>query len=264
MIRGKQNIKEWFVMQGRPYFKIYRGATDKINGNPVFSNHDREGEDMESAKSYFEKCLSLISDGEFFMYSSDEEKKGSSRGRSETRFAISMNEVPSNLQQNVQQSINGIGGQYDYETMMQKASEMAEKKFEELQTKAKLKEVQEQLAVLAKENKELTNRINQPWNKVVETITPHIGSIMQSMGIVKPAAMPISGIPHDNHVDEHTEAVATPEMSQDEQQRMNAIVHSFCEALHAQYPDTWLTIIEKLTNTIKTQPSKIDMALTFL
>lgn len=262
MIYGKQNIKQWFEMQGKPYFSIFRkGATE--SGNFVFTNRDKENEDITSATVFLDRCLSLLGSGDFFIFC-NKDQSASSKGRSETFFSISLNEAgPVTLQQNTQPAINGFDAMANHERIAAEADKIATKKFEDLMTQYELKKAKEQIAELQRDNKELQQKVSEPWNKVIETVHPYIGSIVEQMGF-KRAPLPISGIEHDNHVDEHTETIAAPQMSQDEQQRMNETVHSFCEALHAQYPDTWLTIIEKLTSTIKRDPAKIDMALKFL
>ena len=95
---------------------------------------------------------------------------------------------------------------------------------------------------------------------MVGEIAPYIGSIAEQLGFKATAPamaqqLAVSGTPHDENLHNN---------ENDQEAKMNAIVHAFCEALAEKYPDTWLTIVQKLTHTITTAPDKIDMALKFL
>lgn len=255
MVSGKANLAAWFKIQNKPIFAIFRRGKED-SGNPVFTNKDRESETMESANAFLDQCLSLISTGDFFVYCYTP-GGSSSKGRSETHFNISMNEAPA-LQQNVQQHISGMNGGFDYETMMNKAKEMATEQFLQLQSKAKLEAAEKELLELKKENRELNNKLQTPINKIIGELHPYIGSIAEQLGFKRPLA--ISGVPHDTHLEENS----PHEINGDQAEEMNKAVHAFCEALHELYPNEWIAIINKLTTTIKNEPGKIKMALNFL
>jgi hypothetical protein len=257
MIQGRDNLIEWFKMQCKPYFAILRKGKEE-SGNVFATNKAREGENMETASHYLQQCLNIIQSGDFLIYCAEAPDKTSSKGRSETFFSINLNDT----QRQSAPAVSGIGGPaFDYETMMQKAGEMAEKRFEELQTKAKLKEVQDKCTELAKENKDLQQKISDPWNKVINTVAPHIGAILQSTGVI-PATPAVQGVV--SGVDDHEDITDNSTMTTEQLERMNAVVNEFCSAISHQYPANWLDIVEKLTNAIKNEPAKIDMALKFL
>jgi hypothetical protein len=259
MIIGKQNLLEWFRIQNKPNFSIFRKNKEE-SGNVLYTNKNRESETMETALAFLDKCLGLISSGDFFIYCHATEAT-SSKGRSETHFSLSSSDSVAGLQSNVQHTINGINGAFDYETMMKKASEIAEQKFEQLQNKKDLEDSKKKLSELEKENKELTQNLQRPWNKLLGEASPYIGSIFEQLGLKKAgmaAALPISGVAHDEVLEDNDTATTDQEI------RMNNAVHAFVSALANQYPDKYINIIEQLTATIKNSPEKIDMALTFL
>lgn len=258
MIIGKQKLLEWFKIQNKPNFSIFRKNKEE-SGNVLYSNKNRENENMETALAFLDQCLSLISSGDFFIYCHATEAT-SSKGRSETHFSLSSSDSLPGLQQNVQHHITGINGGFDYETMMAKASEIAEQKFNQLQIKKELEETKTKLAEIQKENKELAQNLQRPWNKLLGEVHPYIGSIAEQLGLKKSmaTALPISGVAHDEILEDNTIE------GTDEETRMNNAVHAFVAALANQYPNRYINIIEQLTATIKNSPEKIDMALTFL
>lgn len=253
MIRGKDNILKWFELQNKPYYSIFRKGQE-ASGNFVFSNRDKEDQDISSANDSLNFSLSLISNGEYFIYCSDK-KDASSKGRSETHFAISINETaaPAAAQ------ISGTGGgAFDYETMMSKAREMATEQFEKLQLKSELANAKEKLKEVEKDNKDLQQKINAPWTKVIDQIHPYVGSIAEQLGFKKSGqAFQVSALPAD-------ESLVDNEITPDQAENMNKVVHDFCEALQEYSPDQWLVIMARLTAAIKADPKKIEMALTFL
>ena len=257
MVSGKANLAAWFKIQNKPIFAIFRRGKED-SGNPVFTNRDRENDTMETASSFLDSCLSLISNGDFFIYCY-QPGGSSSKGRSETHFNISMNEVTTG---NAQPQISGTGGPFDYKIMLAEAEQMATKRFKEMQTEAKLEATEKELQELKKENRDLTNKLQTPINKIIGELHPYIGSIAEQLGLKKPlTAGAISGVPHDSKLEDNT---PVKELSADDIENMNHAVHAFCEALQAQYPTEWISIIQKLTATIKSDPDKITLALKFL
>ncbi|MEO5889736.1 MAG: hypothetical protein ABIQ31_05750 [Ferruginibacter sp.] len=257
MIHGRKNLLQWFKNAGKPYFSIFR-KNNTESGNTVFNNKDRENETMETAAAYLEQCLSLISSGDFFIFTCKEMGSSTSKGRSETLFTLSMSETATLP---AVAAIGVVNPALDYETMMVKAGEIAETKFKQLMTEHELKTLQKQVGDLTKENKELQTNLQKPFNKLMQEVHPYIGSIAQQFGLKAAPGLqlPVSGITEDETLENNTESLTDTETDQ-----MNNTVQAFCEALQARYPDKWISIIAKITNTLQTSPAKIDMALNFL
>lgn len=251
MISGRKNLLQWFKMNEKPYFSIFR-KNNTESGNTVYNNKSREGETMETAAAYLDQCLSLITSGDFFIFCCKEMGSSTSKGRSETFFTVSSNEsapVPAS-------AVTGIGGM-DYQQMLDESDKRAQAKFEQLMTAHELKNLKEKNAVLEKENKTLLTDSQKPFAMLIKEVSPHIGTIIQQFGFgaSAPTQLPISGTPHDETLQDNATEV---------EQQMSNTVNAFCEALQQRYPEQWLVIIGNLTNTLKTSPEKIDMALKFL
>lgn len=257
MITGKDNIIEWFKLQGKPYFSILRKGKES-SGNEVYTNKDEEGENMETAEPRLRNILGLISTGDFLIYTSDSDKT-SGKGRRETYFSINRND---NQAQPAAISGHTPPG-FDYETMMNKAGQIAEEKFQNLMTAERLKDAQAKVVELLKENKELGNKLQAPWNKFIDAAAPYIPQVIQGFTGVPAGA--ISGLPHDKEVHEHHDNQnGIGELSPEQEKEMSETVGLFCVALKARYPEKWLQIIGQLTHTLHTNPDKIDMAIKFL
>ena len=255
MISGRNNVLVWFKMQNKPYFSIFR-KNESSSGNTVFNNRGRENETIETASAYLDQCLSLMHSGDFFIFCNDSAEKSASKGRAETFFTITVGEsAPANVAVSVHNSNNN----YSYETVLQKAEEIAAKQFEQLTAKRELDLLKQENAQLKKEIRERDNTIAKPWQKIAGDVSPYIGSILEGMGFAKKTApLAISGHAPSAKPEENTD------LDDAEVQRMNTAVNAFCEALKNRYPNEWLSIIEKLTATINESPGKIDMALKFL
>jgi DNA-binding ferritin-like protein (Dps family) len=257
MIYGRRNLLEWFNTNEKPYFSIFRKNTTE-SGNTVFNNKSRENESMETAGAYLDKCLSLIHTGDYFIFCCKEMGSSTSKGRSETFFTVSASEAA----QPPQHAVAGFGGM-DYETMMNKASEQAEARFKNLMVQQELEQTNKRVAELIKENKELNAAAQKPWNKLMQEVHPYIGSIVQQLCFkaspTMAAQLPVSGVPHDDVLEENNTAQTTTT-----EEIMSNQVNAFCDALAARYPDEWLNIIARLTTCLKNTPDKIDMALKFL
>ena len=256
MITGRNNLIEWFNSNGKPYFSIFRKINIE-NGNTVFSNRDKEDQTMETAAAKLNQYLALIHSGEFFIYATSD-PKATSKGRSETYFSLSSSEIASQATQ--QPQIAGFGAPaMDYNQMLVEADKRAEDRFSRMMIDHQLKELKEKTAILEKENKELQKQADQPFNKFLGEVSPYIGSIVQNIFPgARAAQLPISGTPHDETITPHTEP------GEAVSEEISGAVNAFCDALAERYPAEWLAIIQKLTNTIKTAPEKIDMALKFL
>ena len=254
MIHGRMNVLAWFDAQtNKPYFSIFRNKGGD-NSNPVFTNRDHENETTASARARLDSFLNLLATGEFFIVANENEKT-TAKGRAETAFSLSQSE-----QSHTTPSISGIGVGY---LTPEQADQRAQDQFTRLMTEHELKSVKERVKELEKENKELNNKISGPWNKVVDTVAPHIGTILGSLGLTGATAtpLPVSGHP-ESHTLDNNENVG--EVTAEQNERINKALLPFCEALAKRYPNEWISIIERLTVAINEKPAMIDMALKML
>lgn len=249
MINGKSNILQWFEIQQKPYFRIFR-KNEKESGNYVFTNTDNENETMESGRRALDRALNLISSGEFFILANDKQAV-SSKGRAETFFSISMNEVAASSAPMA--SVAGIGGLTEAD-----AQRIAEQKFDQMMQKQKMNDMEKQLRELKNENRQLEQRANAPMTNFLTQIQPYIGTIIEAFGIKRPVPA-ISGIRPDNSAIDNE--IEEPAATQEDAEKA---VGEFLQELSERYPEEWLGIINRLTAALKNDPEKIDMALKFL
>lgn len=253
MITGRKDLLSWFDTQtGKPYFSIFR-KQEAQSGNYVFTNKDKENESMETARAYLDSCLALLSTGEFFIYC-HEKQVPSSKGRSETFFSVSMNERQAAPQAQVA-AVQGLSAD--------DVNRLAEEKFTQLMISKELADLKTKAAALEKENKELTKKMQLPWNQVLQGLSPYIGPIVEGFGI-KPrigTQPPVSGVKHDENL--HDNELSEEEVSA-AQAKAETAVKNFCQALSEKYPDNWMDILNKLTDALNNSPEKIDLALKFL
>lgn len=261
MIQGKQNVIDWFKMQGKPYFSIFRKG-EAQSTNVIFTNKDRE-DDAESAAAYLTQCLALLKTGDFFIYC-HKENTPTSKGRSETFFTIPINETTAPA---ATPAVSGHN--YSMEEIEAKAATIAETKFQQLMDKRELADTKKKLEEQTKEIKALKDKADAPMTAFLGSLAPYMPNIIAGIFPQQPG---IGNIPQpDSKINEATQPAA--ELTDDDQEKAGSIIQAFCTALATRYPAQenpapgymdWLQIIEKLTGVIKNSPNKIDVALTML
>lgn len=256
MIQGKKDLIQWFEGSDTCFYWTMYKKKDHANGNYYDSTMVGGEMSFADSKQKLERALQLIQSGDYIIVCNDAPTK-SSKGRRQTDFSISSFEA-----QPAQPAatLSGIPQGYVSEEQVQV---IADKKFKELMQQQEFKKVKEEKIELEKEVKELREKSESGINKLISGLAPHLGGIL---GEIFPKAIPVVSAVHgtgdediqNNHVQEAE--VVSDEVSEKVQQ----VIEDFCGALAKQYPDKWLEVLVKLTNTITNEPAKIDMALKFL
>lgn len=247
MTVGKANIQDYFDLQQQPYFAIfYKGQVEK--GNPIHRN-DKDEKDYaySDGRSEFERALNLLKQGEYTLVISDK-KNVTNRGNSRMDFRVPIEE--SSPVTNTP-SVSGTGGlsHADVEKM---ATEIAEKKFQQLMDKKDLADAKTKIAELEKENKELVKSTQEPLNKLIGALAPHSDKVVSGIFGVpqKTAHVPLSGVEPDS--------IDGPDVNAQQ------VCEDFVQALAEAKPSEWQSILQKLTALIKDNPQKFETALNFL
>lgn len=262
MIYGRQNLLTWFdsLPDGYVYFSLFKKGKVE-SGNSFSTNKDETEPTKQQAREKIDHILKLAGSGEFEIMV-NKIQLITTKGRMETAFSISQNELQS------APSVQGIGAVPDGYVSRAESERIAEDKFKRLMEQRELKEAKEKLAALEKENKELDRKIKSPWNEAIAGIAPYFPGILQSIGLVplkQVAGIPANAPLHNNEI-KQTEDMNEDIEEQNPQdiQRRQQIITAFVEQLATQFPDQWESILEKLTGTLQTDPGKIKMALQFL
>lgn len=244
MIIGKKNITDYFDQIRYPYYAIFqRGKVE--SGNSIFRNDKGEKEhDVSSGREHFERSLSVLDAGEYTIIIS-EKPNVTTRGSNRVDFRISVNEaVP--VSANV--PVASIGS-VSIEDVDRRATEIAEKKFAELMLKKKADDLETELAETKKELREAEKRVTDPWNKFIGALAPHSEHIISGLFPAVRQPLPVSGIrPDETGTDQDSQTV----------------IENFITALSEAKPDDWKQILNKLTDLIQNNPSKLDLALNLL
>ena len=274
MIYGKQDILAYFRKQSKKYFAIYKRKEESA-GSPMFTNSksdDEQGVDAESALRDFEEVLSWLQSGDYLLMLNDRPKV-SERGGNRIEFRVTLEESLGNKIRDIQTApVAGIGGTYSMEDVMSKAKIMALEEFEKLQVKKEAEDLKKKVDDLEKDLKEARQAVDDPINRFIGALSPHapalVAGIMGTPTIpIKAAAAPFVG----NAISGTRPSTATPDLvvednSTEDQLAEHAqqVFENFAEALEAARPSDWLVIMQKLTNVIKNNPQKFEMALNFL
>lgn len=253
MIYGAEKLIQWFEMQGRPYYTVYRQNKEQ-SGNYADTNTDNENETMESAMARLNRWMALQTSGQFFIVAHDSQKT-TSKGRAETHFTLSAVAQAVPMQQQPVQGIGSIGM-----VTMQEVEAKAQEMFNNLIIKHELEKLRLQVKELETQNKQLQQGSQAPIKQFLGAINPYIPNIMAGFGFkpgVNGLPQPTAG-PLPNHTDAGTVA------DERGQEYYQGVVQQFCHKLGEVFPDEWADILVKLTNTLESNPDKIKMALNFL
>ena len=284
MIIGKRDIQQYFDKCSKNLFKIYKAGTTN-SGNPVYSNSGFDETttdvDFESAKADFMDILELLKHGDYTLILDNYKKDGVKNGKGQSRidFRIPVNEALEIGAKNVMEHI-GSTGVFDYETMLTKAKEMAKDEFEKLETRRLLACAEKDRDEAKKEARDYEKKLQDPFNKFIGAISPHITSIVAGITGKPGALVPlrVSGVQpdqtledngyqaHQESSEDHTDIIPQDmnELSDAEIQHRTEVIENFVMAISAKRPNDWLKIVEDLTRIIRDKPEKFAMALNFL
>ncbi len=250
MVVGKAHIVSMFEEVGHPYFAIfYKGQQEK--GNSIVRNDKDEKEfDFASGKLKFERSLELLGSSEYTLISSDT-KDVTRRGGNRVDFKIPVSEGNNNAPVTQQAAV----GSLSMDEVETRAKSIATQMFEQLMDKRELADVKAKNTELEKELRESEKRVTDPFNKLVGALAPHSENIIAGIMGRRPAvaATIVSGTIPDA-VGEHA----------DNTEEAQAALESFVEAISKAKPLTWISIVAKLTDLIKTDLDKFETALKFL
>lgn len=262
MINGRAKILAWFEQEENCHYWTLYKKRDHANGN-YFDTNMNSGESSHSeSKSRLEKALTYIDNGDFIIVCNTEPKL-TSKGRRQTDFTVnSFENSPAPVA-----SINGPGIGY---VSQEQAEKIADERFTRLMEKKEYEDTKKKLVELEKETKELRVQAESGFNKLINGLAPHLGGIIKEWfpnagnSTTAAFASAVHGTGDKDITDNNIQEAEVINTEDQAAERVNQLVTKFCEALMNKYPDTWLSIIEKLTNTVINEPGKIDMALKFL
>lgn len=264
MIIGKNDIKEYFKKINKKYFAIYyRGKIE--TGSPIIKTENEET-DVEKTYNDFEDALSLLRAGEYSLVSNNTFKV-SERGGNRIDFRITLEEsMGSGIKETtVPTAVNGIGGSYSMDDVINKAKVLAGEEFEKLMAKHDVERLKTEHAAMLKRAEEAEKKLEDPINRFIGALAPHsdkfvagiFGTNSLPAAIVPMTILPnqkISGVEHDERVVDNDEAT----------EQTQQIFESFVAALQVARPQDWLAILVKLTTVIQTDPDKFNTALKFI
>lgn len=245
MIVGLENIMQWFVEQGNPYYKVF--YMNKVeSGQTVFQSEDIDELPMSQATDTLRRRLQMLDRGSYTIISSPG-KKSTGRGSAKVNFELTNSGTAAvgNIPQPA-----GLT-QADVTDAVNKA--IAAYKAEE-----ETKRLKEENAQLQKELKELQRETAEPWNQiagVVANLAPQLfGSPAAVAGIPAPAPVatnqPTTDMPQENEI----------EITDDQHARLEKVVAVFV----ANRPADWLETLEKMAAKVQSNPGIVDTLKMFL
>ena len=252
MIIGKQAILEFFDMQAKPYFAVFKRGNIKAGNALDRNDKDEQTEDEKGTtldftvgRERFERVLNLVSYGEYSLVLNSNANLAA-RGRIETDFKILITEAAQ-----AAQPVAGIGSVSTGLTK-EDAEKIADERFEKQMLKRDLEDVKAKLTTAEKDLKEAERKVNDPINTLIGKVAPYSDKIIA--GFFPQAAAPVAQL-RVSGVEPHS----TGDGDVDAQVAME----NFAIALQAARPNTWIEIIVKLTALAKDE-SKLAMAEKFM
>lgn len=239
VLTSLEKLKEWFDLNARPYFTIYRGYEVK-NDRALIRNE--ETTDMESAWNLIERILEAYSDsgGEFRIYVTD--KPGHNWGL--TAFlklkANSPEFLPNQMQQ--QQGIGGIWGIYKGPAEMIQA---------EVARAQEMWELKQQIAELEAAQSGKIGAIDRFMENLVER--PELYQLIQALGaklLMGQTPTPPAPVPN---IGEQAQDAQSEGYDYDR-------VESALDTIHEVFPDTE-GALELLAKFVKNNPAMAKQVL---
>jgi hypothetical protein len=244
MIKGTDNILKWFAQQNCGYWKIYpQGASrDKY----IFDSGDDENPSIEASKERLSDCLSLLSQGRYFIQA--KKKSSDSKGFGEIAYEHEGVQAGHNMNANIAlPAISGIS--------KSELQEEIAKAIENERTRAKMELLEKENAELKKEVRELAgNGAAAVAGRIFERAEPFIGQILNSVlpPVPKPSMVAAVGYAGDTQqqntettMSDYKRPLTPPTTTEEGQKRLSEALIAWNE----KDPNRMLLIIEKITET---------------
>jgi DNA repair exonuclease SbcCD ATPase subunit len=254
MVRGTQDILEWFSNSNMPYWRIY-SHKGIVSGNVIMQSAQLENQSHGDALSDLRAKLKVLNRGTFTAVAFPEPNRLPTKGYWHTDIEITQGDALAPA------AINGpaLFPETDIQKRIDDAVGIALNRY---RTEQELTELKKKNAELEKEKKELEKSVNEPWNKVISGLAPYSEKIIA--GIFPQAA--VAGIPtpdagpeeNDLQDAEVIETEAT-ELTMEQQE----VLSDFVTALAANDQD-WVNTLKRLTKAITEKPTMIGMVKNFI
>ena len=255
MVRGTQDILEWFSNTNMPYWRLYPHKGIQ-SGNLVMQSEQEIGQSHGDALNELRTKLRVLNRGTYTLAAFPEPNRLPTKGYQFIDIEITQGDAST-------ATVAAISGPAFSEPDIQKRIDDAVgNALNKYRVEQELADLKKKNAELEKEKKELEKSVNEPWNKVISGLAPYSEKIIA--GIFPQAA--VAGIPtpdagpeeNDLQDAEVIETEAT-ELTMEQQE----VLSDFVTTLAANDQD-WENTLKRLTKAITEKPSIIAVVKNFI
>lgn len=252
MIRGNQNIIQWFTGTGLRYWLVYHKAGGVESGQYAARSSDADDVTNNTALDDLKRWMGIIRDNSEYLLVASATPKLTPKGYSKEFIEI-LRDAP-NLPGTNGAVTPAVSGLTEEDVNKRIKSALADYKNE-----LKVAETEKELAELKKKYKVLEQGSNDPLNRIIAAVAPYseqivaglFGSRAQVAGLPKPTTVP------DINSDENEETMETLTPQQEE------AVQNFIDVL-SQTDKDWVETIKRMTAKIKKDPGVVKMIKNFM
>lgn len=248
MIVGKQNIISWFESLKVPYWDLFvKGQT---GGSPICRSSKDADLTITDSLDSLKRALDIQNRGQFTLFAQDTQKI-TAKGGFKADFEIPASEASAAPAAQAMPVMSGMPQTLD--DLDRVTESRAGRMVEKVRLEMKLEKLQDKIADLEKEKKDLEKIADKGSNRFWEAINGiGVDNILKAFLVPKqPAPQPqVSGI---------ADVAEPPETDTDYSARLGRVIQIFQEN-----DDDWLGTLEKMANKIQSDPSVIKMFKKFL
>jgi Tfp pilus assembly major pilin PilA len=262
MVRGKEDILNFFKQQNAPYWTVYHYTGEK--NNFICKMEDAPNLSIDAALEKLESYLNWLAPGRYRLVC----KRNYADNKGFAEMGIELLEAASNNSRNFNSSsplaasapgapvsIAGPDGNTQVYVPQHTVSEQIAKALQDYEAKQEQKDLQKRLQELEKENKELKRESSgDVIGRILGHIEPHIPLFIEGYKKQNNFKSTISGQQMNSQSNNKTTPVVT-EVDQEATEKLTTLIQTW----ENDFPGDPIAVIEKVVSIMKESPSKYQM-----